>query len=141
MKWKDRIKPFGVFEENTPLAHFTNNVLFAEQMNTFWWGWQPGICRTLSLGPGSKAWLCPLAAPHPRQVTGTSLSLGCIHTQSYPTLCHPMDYSPPGSSVHGISPGKNTGVGCHFLLQGIFSSRDQTHVSHISWIGRQILYH
>ena len=23
-----------------------------------------------------------------------------------------MDYSPPGSSVHGDSPGKNTGVGC-----------------------------
>ena len=29
-----------------------------------------------------------------------------------------MDCSPPGSSVHGISPGKNTGVGCHALLQG-----------------------
>ena len=27
---------------------------------------------------------------------------------------------PPGSSVHGDSPGKNTEVGCHFLLQGIF---------------------
>ena len=32
----------------------------------------------------------------------------------------PMDSSPPGSSVHGILPGKNTGVGCHFLLQVIF---------------------
>ena len=31
-----------------------------------------------------------------------------------------MDYSPPGSSVHGDSPGNNTGVGCHALLQGIF---------------------
>ena len=29
-----------------------------------------------------------------------------------------MYCSPPGSSVHGIFPGKNTGVGCHFLLQG-----------------------
>ena len=27
-----------------------------------------------------------------------------------------MDYSPPKSSVCGIFPGKNTGVGCHFLL-------------------------
>ena len=27
----------------------------------------------------------------------------------------------PGSSIHGNFPGKNTGVGCHFLLQGIFS--------------------
>ena len=31
-----------------------------------------------------------------------------------------MDCSLPGTSVHGGSPGKNTGVGCHFLLQGIF---------------------
>ena len=34
------------------------------------------------------------------------------------TLCNPMDCSVPGSSVHGISQGKNTGVGCHFLLRG-----------------------
>ena len=31
-----------------------------------------------------------------------------------------MDCSPSGSSVHGVSPGKNTGAGCHALLQGIF---------------------
>ena len=40
----------------------------------------------------------------------------CV-TQSYPTLCHPVNCSPPGSSVHGILPGKNTRVGCNFLLQ------------------------
>ena len=34
-------------------------------------------------------------------------------------LCDPMDYSPPGSSVHGDSPGKNTGVDCYALHQGI----------------------
>ena len=31
-----------------------------------------------------------------------------------------MDCNPPGSSVHGDSPGKNTRVDCHTLLQGIF---------------------
>ena len=36
------------------------------------------------------------------------------------TLHGPMDCSPPGSSIHEDSPGKNTGVGCHALLQGIF---------------------
>ena len=36
--------------------------------------------------------------------------------QSCPTLCHPIDGSPPGSHPWD-SPGKNTGVGCHFLLQ------------------------
>ena len=40
--------------------------------------------------------------------------------QLCPTLCDPMGCSPPGSSVHLDSPGKNTGVGCHALLQGIF---------------------
>ena len=34
-----------------------------------------------------------------------------------------MDCSPPGSSVHGDSLGKNTGVGCHALLQGIFPTQ------------------
>ena len=52
----------------------------------------------------------------------------CLVTQSCPTRCNPMDSSPPGSSVHGDSPGKNTGVCCHALLQGIFQSRDQTQV-------------
>ena len=43
--------------------------------------------------------------------------------------CYPMDYRPPGSSVHGIFSGENGGVGCHFLLQGTSWNRDQTHVS------------
>ena len=45
----------------------------------------------------------------------------CSVTQSCPTLCGPVDYSSPGSSVH--VPGKNTGVGCIVLLQGIFSTQ------------------
>ena len=40
------------------------------------------------------------------------------------TLCDPMDCSPPGSSIHGDSPGKNTGVGCHVLLKGIFPTQE-----------------
>ena len=40
-----------------------------------------------------------------------------------PTLCDPVDYSLPGSSVHGDSSVKNPVVGCHFLLQGIFPSQ------------------
>ena len=47
----------------------------------------------------------------------------CLVTQSCPTLCDTMDCSPPGSSVHGDSPGKNTGMGCHALLQRIFPTQ------------------
>ena len=47
-------------------------------------------------------------------------ALLCLVIQSCLTLCHSMDYSLPGSSVYGDTPGKNNGVGCHALLQGIF---------------------
>ena len=40
--------------------------------------------------------------------------------QSCPTLCDPMDCSPPGSSVYGILQERMFGVGSHSLLQGIF---------------------
>jgi len=46
-----------------------------------------------------------------------------VHAQSCLTLCDSMDCSPSGSSVHRIFPGKNTGVGCHFLLQGTFRTQ------------------
>ena len=49
----------------------------------------------------------------------------CLVAQLYVTVCDPVDHSPPGSSVHGNSPGKNTGVGCHALLQGIFPTQEQ----------------
>ena len=41
-------------------------------------------------------------------------------SQSCLTLCGPMDCNPP---VHGDYLGKNTGVGCHALLQGIFPTQ------------------
>ena len=44
----------------------------------------------------------------------------CLVTQSCLTFCDPMGCSQPGSSVHGDSLGKNTGVGCLALCQGIF---------------------
>ena len=44
----------------------------------------------------------------------------CLAIQSCLTLCNPTDCSPPGSLCPWDFPGKNTGVGCHFLLQGIF---------------------
>ena len=47
----------------------------------------------------------------------------CLAAQSCPALCDLMDSSPPGSSVYGDSLGKNTGVSCHALLQGIFSTQ------------------
>ena len=50
-------------------------------------------------------------------------------TQSCLTLCDPMDCSPSGSSVHGDSPGKNTGVVAMPSSRGSSQARDRTQVS------------
>ena len=47
----------------------------------------------------------------------------CLVAQLCTTLCNPLDWGPPGSPIHGDSPGKNTGVDCHVLLQGIFPTQ------------------
>ena len=62
----------------------------------------------------------------------------CLVTQSCLTFCDPTDCSLPGSSIHGDSPGKNTGVVCHDLLQGIFPTQGLNPGIPCC---RQILYH
>ena len=62
----------------------------------------------------------------------------CAQLLSCPTLCDPMDCSPPGSSVLGDAPGQNAGMGCHALLQGIFPTQgSKPGLPHCRWI----LYH
>ena len=47
--------------------------------------------------------------------------------QSCPTLSNPMDYSLPSSSIHGIFPGKSTGVGYHCLLRNGLDTPMKSH--------------
>ena len=50
----------------------------------------------------------------------------CVHAKSLqlcPTLCDPMDCSPARFLCPRDSPGRNTGVGCHALLQGFFPTQ------------------
>ena len=63
----------------------------------------------------------------------------CLVAQSCLTLCNHMDCSLPGSSVHGDSPGKNTRMGCHALLQGIFPTQGSNPgLLHCRWILYQL---
>ena len=67
---------------------------------------------------------------------GGGFKVKVLVAQPCPTLCDPRDCSPPGSSVHGT--GKNTGVGCHTLLQGTFPTQGlNPGLLHY----RRILYH
>ena len=53
-------------------------------------------------------------------VVSTMCMCECLVAQLCSTLCDPIDCSLTGSSGHGYCASKNTGVGCHALLQGIF---------------------
>ena len=85
-------------------------------------GWQPEVygvaqswTRLKRLGSSSSS---SSSSSRP------GLGLSCVSVaQLCLILCDPMDCNPPGSSIHGGSPGKNTGVGCHALLQGIFPAQ------------------
>ena len=71
------------------------------------------------------------------QVTSACMP-ACLVAQLCPTLCNPMTCSPPGSSVHGISQARILEWVAISFSRGSSPPRDRTHVS---YIGRQILYH
>ena len=58
----------------------------------------------------------PEGIPWTNESGGLQSAAAAKPLQSCPTLCDTIDGSPPGSRPWD-SPGKNTGVGCHFLLQ------------------------
>ena len=90
--------------------------------------WLRSTQEVLEAGPGREDGAGQLQESSWQNVVtdwllGVNLPCACSVTRSRPTLCDPMNCGPPGSSVHGIFfffLGKNIGLGCHFLLQGIF---------------------
>ena len=92
------------------------------------WSSKCGPRPTDSAPPNS----CPPLLPP--KLTESESEL-CLVAQSCPAVCDPMDCSPPGSSAHGDSPGKYTGVGCHALLQGVFPTQGSNPgLLHCRWI-------
>ena len=66
----------------------------------------------------------------------------CLVSQLCLTLCNTMDCSPPGSSVHGDSSGKNTRVSCHALLQEFFPTQgSKPGFLHCGWILHHLNHH
>ena len=69
---------------------------------------------------GYSPWSCKESDPTEHTHIYTSLSSMQTRLGSLLPVCVS---SLPGSSVHGILPGKNIGVGCHSLPQGTFSTQ------------------
>ena len=72
----------------------------------------------------------PVAAASPRMILRVTPGHCLCHTPWWwlsrlvvSNSCDTMDCSPSGASAHGISKGRNIGMVCHFLLQGIFMTQ------------------
>ena len=119
-----------------------------------WWGDE----LNLSWSEDSLLWLRSLDFIHqdficlstcnnlsqPISLTPTPPLTCMLHAkllQSCLILCSPMDCSPPGSSVHGILKARILEWVAMPSSRGSSQPRDPTHVSYVSCIGRQVLYH
>ena len=71
-----------------------------------------------------------------RTAVGRKIIYVCICVmliaQLCPTLCEPMDYSPPLSSIHGILQARILELVAIFFSRGSSQLRDQTQISHIA---------
>ena len=98
----------GINLQNIQAAHATQ---YQADKQLYPKNWQKIIDTSPKKTDGQEA--------HEKMFNFTNYWWWCSVTKSCPTLCDPMDCSPPGSSVYGISQAR-MGVSCYFLLQGIF---------------------
>ena len=71
---------------------------------------------------------------------GCACMCACVHAQSCPTLCNPIDCSPPGSSVHGTFQARILNRVAVSFFRGSSWPRNWTSVSCVSCIDRCVLY-
>ena len=62
-----------------------------------------------------------------------------VQAQSCPTLCDPVDCSPPSSSVCRVFQARILEWVAISFSRGSSQPRDQTHTSYVAYIGRQVL--
>ena len=115
----DAIQPSHPLSSPSPPAPIPPSIRVFSNESTLHMRWPKYWSFSFSISPSKEipglisfrmAWLDLLA------VQGLNRSVMSNSLQ-------PLDCNLPGTSVHGDSPGKNTGVGCHALLQGIFPTQ------------------
>ena len=88
--------------------HLSDHLAYEHSFSQRWVNANSFASEWTNANQGELTWFTVSCGP----ICSCSVALSCL------TLCDHMGCSPPGSSVHGIFPGKNNGVGCHFLFQG-----------------------
>ena len=116
------------------------NLIKASSSNYCRWPWQ---------GRGDIGGVTLVTSAHSswvRTVLSNAIAISCIWSKvklcapSCPTLCDPMDSSPPGLPIHEILQTRVLEWVAILSPRGSSQPMDQTHISLVSYIGRRILY-
>ena len=86
-------------------------------------------------------WLLQIVLQWPSSDRSHYVCVSAKSLQLFPTLCHPVDFSPPGSSAYRILQARTLEWVAVPSSRGPSCPRDWTNISHISYLGRQGLYH
>ena len=96
-------------------------------------------CVRLCVTPWPRAHQAPLSMGFSRLGRARGVLVSAKSLQSCLTLCDPMAYSPSGSSVHGILQARILEWAAMPSSRGSSQPKDQTRLSYISCISRQVL--
>ena len=111
------------------------------------WNWEEGegggTVKSGALYPAFYVYMCWISQhPDRKQLSHSNWVIRSESVvQLCPTLCDPMDCRPLGSSVCGISQSRILEWVAIFFSRGSSQPKDQTWVSHVSCIGRWVLYY
>ena len=122
--------PLALFIVMLPKAHLTLHSRMSGSRWVITPLWLSGSWRSLACGSAGNL-------PRPGIKPLSSALARAKLLQSCPTLCDPTDCSPPGSSIHGFSRQEYLAISSS---RESSQPRDQTPVSYVSCIGRQVLY-
>ena len=103
----------------------------------------PGLGTVIQFKPSVVSALLAWLTQPSGQVCRAFLTFTCARAkslQSCPSLCNPVDCSPPDSSVHGILQARTLERLAISFSRGPSQPRDRTHISFTSCFGRWVLY-
>ena len=103
----------------------------------FWQSVCPWACKPITQISASLTW----CSPYVYSSVSSCLLMMYVHAQAQPTLCDPMDCSPPGSSVHGTFQARILEWVAICASRGSSQPRDWTCSSWVFCTDRQVLCH
>ena len=139
-KWANAVgkivpQTFNLFLRKTENHHLWS-MIKCNKMKCVFIYWAIIMCPAMFSVLWTQNWVSQASVPFSWRLSSSVCVISCF--KSCPSLCDPMDYSQPGSSVHGVLQARTLEWAAISSSRGSSPPRDRMH---IFCIGRRILYH